>query len=103
MVIAWHDAAFTLPEPVLTPELMFKVLRKFKLQHELKRTWSKEDVALMEKMDETELAKFMQQQHQAAEPEKERDPEAVRRQEEMMGKINAERMEMKAMRDAQKL
>jgi len=27
----------------------------------------------------------------------------VRRQEEMMDKINAERMEMKAMRDAQKL
>lgn len=22
MVIAWHDAAFTLPDPVLTPELM---------------------------------------------------------------------------------
>jgi len=103
MVIAWHDAAFTLPEPVLTPELMFKVLKKFKLQHELKRTWSKEDVALMEKMDETELAKFMQQQHQTVEPQKERDPDAVRRQEEMMGKINAERMEMKAMRDPQKL
>ena len=103
MVIAWHDAAFTLPEPVLTPELMFKVLRKFKLQHELKRTWSKEDVAMMEKMDETELSKFMQQNHQAVEQKADRDPEAVRRQEEMMDKINAERMEMKAMRDAQKL
>lgn len=22
MVIAWHDAAFTLPDPVLTPDLM---------------------------------------------------------------------------------
>lgn len=29
MVIAWHDAAFTLPDPVLTPELMEKVLHKF--------------------------------------------------------------------------
>jgi hypothetical protein len=29
MVIAWHDAAFTLPDPVLTPELMEKVLTKF--------------------------------------------------------------------------
>jgi ATPase family AAA domain-containing protein 3A/B len=29
MVIAWHDAAFTLPEPVLTPDLMRRVLKKF--------------------------------------------------------------------------
>jgi ATPase family AAA domain-containing protein 3A/B len=29
MVIAWHDAAFTLPDPVLTPELMERVLSKF--------------------------------------------------------------------------
>lgn len=33
MVIAWHDAAFTLPDPVLTPDLMRKVLKKFQLQH----------------------------------------------------------------------
>jgi ATPase family AAA domain-containing protein 3A/B len=50
MVIAWHDAAFTLPEPILTPDLMFKVLKKFHLQHELKKTWSKEESLLMEKM-----------------------------------------------------
>lgn len=31
MVIAWHDAAFTLPDPVLTPELMQRVLDKFHL------------------------------------------------------------------------
>lgn len=29
MVIAWHDAAFTLPDPVLTPDLMERVLHKF--------------------------------------------------------------------------
>lgn len=29
MVIAWHDAAFTLPDPVLNPELMKKILKKF--------------------------------------------------------------------------
>lgn len=50
MVIAWHDAAFTLPEPILTPDLMRKVLKKFHLQHELKQTWSKEEAAMMEKM-----------------------------------------------------
>jgi ATPase family AAA domain-containing protein 3A/B len=26
MTIAWHDAAFTLPDPVLSPDLMYKVL-----------------------------------------------------------------------------
>ena len=31
MVIAWHDAAFAAPDPVLKPELMFRVLEKFKL------------------------------------------------------------------------
>jgi len=31
MVIAWHDAAFTLPDAVLTPDLMKKVLGKFRL------------------------------------------------------------------------
>lgn len=50
MVIAWHDAAFTLPDPVLTPDLMYKVLKKFKLQHKLKDTWTHEETKLMEKM-----------------------------------------------------
>ena len=31
MVIAWHDAAFTLPDAVLTPDLMHRVLKKFHL------------------------------------------------------------------------
>ena len=50
MVIAWHDAAFTLPDPVLTPELMRRVLKKFQLQHQLKKNWSKEEAAMYEKM-----------------------------------------------------
>jgi ATPase family AAA domain-containing protein 3A/B len=31
MVVAWHDAAFTLPEPILTPDIMRKILDKFHL------------------------------------------------------------------------
>jgi len=31
MVVAWHDAAFTLPEPILTPDIMRKILNKFHL------------------------------------------------------------------------
>ena len=50
MVIAWHDAAFTLPDPVLTPDLMRKVLKKFQLQQQLKQNWSKEEAAFYEKM-----------------------------------------------------
>lgn len=40
MVVAWHDAAFALPDPVLSPELMNKILKKFQLQHQLKSTWT---------------------------------------------------------------
>jgi hypothetical protein len=31
MVVAWHDAAFTLPQAILTPDLMDKILQKFHL------------------------------------------------------------------------
>ena len=31
MVVAWHDAAFTLPDPVLSPDLMMKIMKKFEL------------------------------------------------------------------------
>jgi len=31
MVVAWHDAAFTLPDAVLTPTVMRNVLHKFHL------------------------------------------------------------------------
>ena len=41
MVIAWHDAAFAMPDAVLTPDLMKSILEKFKIQHKLKDTWTK--------------------------------------------------------------
>lgn len=50
MVVAWHDAAFTLPSAVLTPDLMRKILHKFHLQHKLKKTWTKEESIMFEKM-----------------------------------------------------
>ena len=50
MVIAWHDAAFTLPDAVLTPDLMQKVLGKFHLQHKLKETWTSDEQKLLEKL-----------------------------------------------------
>ena len=50
MVIAWHDAAFTLPDAVLTPEIMLSVLGKFHLQHKLKANWTSDEQKLMEKL-----------------------------------------------------
>ena len=50
MVVAWHDAAFTLPEPILTPDIMRKVLGKFHLQHKLKKTWTKDESLILSKL-----------------------------------------------------
>jgi ATPase family AAA domain-containing protein 3A/B len=92
MVVAWHDAAFTLPEPVLTPELMRKVLSKFHLQHELKQTWSKEEAMLYEKL-------LFAPPDEMAKAGKERDPEMMKEQERITRKIEEERLDMKAMRE----
>jgi hypothetical protein len=56
MVVAWHDAAFTLPDAILTPEVMRQVLDKFHLQHKLKETWSRDEAMVLGKLtslDET--------------------------------------------------
>lgn len=50
MVVAWHDAAFSKPDPVLTPELMEEILEKFKKQHSQKERWTKKEEKLLEKM-----------------------------------------------------
>lgn len=50
MVVAWHDAAFTLPDAVLTPTVMRNVMHKFHLQHKLKQTWTKDEAFIFEKM-----------------------------------------------------
>ena len=50
MVVAWHDAAFTTPDLLLTPAILDRVLAKFKLQHRLKHTWSRSDALIYEKM-----------------------------------------------------
>lgn len=50
MVVAWHDAAFAMPDAILTPEIMQNVLHKFQLQHKLKETWTKSEAALFAKM-----------------------------------------------------
>lgn len=50
MIVAWHDAAFALPDPVLSPEIMERILEKFKLQQKLKETWTREEEQIYGKM-----------------------------------------------------
>lgn len=92
MVVAWHDAAFTLPDAILTIEVMNNVLHKFHLQHKLKATWTKDEAMLFEKMftlnDMKEgSAKF-----------EEKDQEMVKSQEEIMANIEADRIRLRDIR-----
>ena len=50
MVVAWHDAAFTMDDALLTPQVMENVLHKFHLQHKLKETWTKQEALIFEKL-----------------------------------------------------
>lgn len=50
MVVAWYDAAFNTAEMVLTPQIMDKVVEKFKLQHKLKTTWTRQEALLYGKL-----------------------------------------------------
>ncbi len=93
MVVAWHDAAFTLPTAVLTPELMKKIMHKFQLQHKLKETWTKEESMLFEKMlflDEDQHKGSAEKEEKTAEKEKMKE-EAAKIQDE----INKDRLSYK--------
>jgi len=92
MVVAWHDAAFTLPDAVLTPEVMDNVLHKFHLQHKLKETWTKEEALIFEKMltlgeDMTGSAKKV-----------EKDSDMVKSQEEIVKEIETDRNRLRDIR-----
>lgn len=50
MVVAWHDAAFMKPDPILTPEIMQKIHEKFKAQNKLKKNWTKDEEKMYEKL-----------------------------------------------------
>ena len=96
MVVAWHDAAFTLPEPILSPDIMRKILNKFHLQHKLKKTWTKEESLIFEKMLFLE-----EEKHKGTvNPESEKkDENMLKEQEKLTKAIEEERMKLKAMRN----
>ena len=101
MVIAWHDAAFTLPDPVLSPELMNRVLEKFHLQHKLKENWTDEsNLRMMEKMI------FLDQEAEDIETSKSNSEAKQKKTEELLNKIDKERLAVKDYRvqeEAQKI
>jgi hypothetical protein len=93
MVVAWHDAAFTLPEPILTPDIMRKILNKFHLQHKLKKTWTKEESLIFEKM------LFLDESNVGSAKEVVKDAQMLKEQEELTRQIEEERLKIKAMRE----
>lgn len=95
MVVAWHDAAFTLPDAILTPEVIDAVLHKFKLQHKLKATWTKDEAMIFEKMFALE-----EMTEGSAKVEK-KDESMVKDQEKIMEEIERDRMRMREMREAE--
>ena len=95
MVVAWHDAAFTLPDAVLTPQVMENVLSKFNLQHKLKETWTRQEAMIYEKLLAGETME--QGSHQV----RAKDDSMVKSQQEIMDSINQDRMRLRGMRDEQ--
>jgi hypothetical protein len=93
MVVAWHDAAFTLPEPILTPDIMRKILNKFHLQHKLKNTWTKEEGMIFEKM------LFLDESNVGTAKQEVKDEKMLKEQDELNKLIEEERLQIKAMRE----
>lgn len=59
MVVAWHDAAFALDNPVLTPDVMEKILDRLKEMHEVKVGWGEKESELLSKLHSPELVARM--------------------------------------------
>jgi ATPase family AAA domain-containing protein 3A/B len=55
MVVAWHDAAFALDNPVLTPDLMNKIQDKLIEMHGVKQGWGEKESELLSKIQSPEL------------------------------------------------
>eukprot|EP00826_Nyctotherus_ovalis_P057668 TRINITY_DN7893_c0_g6_i4.p1 TRINITY_DN7893_c0_g6~~TRINITY_DN7893_c0_g6_i4.p1 ORF type:complete len:592 (+),score=209.19 TRINITY_DN7893_c0_g6_i4:1037-2812(+) len=60
MVVAWHDAAFAQESPVLTPEVMEKILDRLREMHGVKQTWGEKESELLLKLQSPELVAAMQ-------------------------------------------
>ncbi len=59
MVVAWHDAAFALENPILTPEIMEKILDRLREMHNTKQGWGEKESELLLKLHSPELVARM--------------------------------------------
>ena len=57
MVVALHDAAFALPDPVLTPDLIRKMLLKFKDMHNVRQNWTRKESEFFSNLQKPEISK----------------------------------------------
>jgi len=65
MVVAWHDAAFALENPVLTPQVMEKILDNLRQMHEVKSAWGEKESELLLKLQSPELVSALHKQQTA--------------------------------------
>ena len=56
MVVSWHDAAFALENPILTPGLMLSLLDKHIKMHDIKVNWGEKEAAIFSKFQSTMLS-----------------------------------------------
>ena len=99
MVVAFHDAAFTLPEPILSPSLMEKILKKFHIQHDLKKTWTKQEAQIFEKLLQFDQEGGDLSTLTGSVEEQIKDEDMVKMQEELQKKMDQSRLDIKTMRD----
>ena len=94
MVVAWHDAAFTTTELLLTEEILDRILEKFKLQHKLKSTWTRSEALVFEKMidlDDSIVGHRTDQDQNQNQSNLEQD--------DLLEQISGQRMKLKQMRE----
>ena len=94
MVVALHDAAFTTTDLKLTPEILDRILEKFKLQHKLKGTWTRSEALIYEKM--IDLDNTMTGGSNEAKKEQNNSTNSA---EDILEQISEQRMELKRMRN----
>jgi hypothetical protein len=94
MVVAWHDAAFTMDDALLTPQVMENVLHKFHLQHKLKETWTKQEALIFEKLLQSE---DIEAGSQKASIESKND-NVKQTEKELLDSIDQDRLRLKNMR-----
>ncbi len=94
MVVAWHDAAFTTADLLLTPDILDRILEKFKLQHKLKSTWTRSEALIYEKMIDLDDSSVGQKETDSSSKE-----DVDKQSKQILDEISGQRMKLKEMRE----